>query len=328
MTYFIGIDLGGTKIAGAVYDTDSRQLLVRDTIPTQAHEGPDAVLARIAGHACTLAAAAGLEMAAVRGVGIGLPATFDWETGVIDLIPNLPGDWLNKPAGAILTQHLGVPAHLINDARAFTLAEATLGAGKGYPSVVGVTLGTGIGGGIVINGHLYRGLMGAAGEFGHHTIDMHGLPDGSGNPGGWESLGSGPAIAAMATKFVAQGATTRMGEMAGFDLNKITPELIMQAAEAGDAVAQDVLWRGGEYIGVGLSNILTILAPYCVVIGGGLSRLGRWITDPMIETIRERVRTIPLDKVAIVQAALGGDAGVYGAAIWAQQYAEGQTGIQ
>ncbi len=328
MTHYIGIDLGGTKIAGAVYDVASHHLVARETIPTQAHEGPDAVLARIASHAQSLATAAGLDMAAIKGVGVGLPATFDWDTGVIDLIPNLPGDWLNKPAGAILTGHIGVPVHLINDARAFTLAEATLGAGKGYPSVVGVTLGTGIGGGIVINGHLYRGLTGAAGEFGHHTIDMHGLPDGSGNPGGWESLGSGPAIASMAMKFVAQGATTRIGEMAGFDLNKITPELIMQAAEAGDAVAQDVLWRGGEYIGVGLSNILTILAPYCVVIGGGLSRLGRWITDPMIETIRERVRTIPLDKVAIVQAALGGEAGVYGAAIWAQQYAEEQTGLE
>jgi glucokinase len=328
MTHYIGIDLGGTKIAGAVYDAASQQLVARETIPTQAQEGPDAVLVRIAGHAKALISAAGLEMAAVRGMGVGLPATFDWDTGVIDLIPNLPGEWLHKPAGAILNQQMGLPVHLINDARAFTLAEATLGAGKGYPSVVGVTLGTGIGGGIVINGHLYRGLTGAAGEFGHHTIDMHGLPDGSGNPGGWESLGSGPAIAAMAMKFVAQGATTRMGELAGFDLNKITPELIMQAAEAGDAVAQDVLWRGGEYIGVGLSNVLTILAPYCVVIGGGLSKLGRWITDPMIETIRERVRTIPLDKVAIVQAALGGDAGVYGAAVWAQQIAEGDTGLQ
>lgn len=327
MTHYIGIDLGGTKIAGAVYDTASQQLLARATIPTQAQEGPDAVLARIAHHAKDLVAASGLETGAIKGMGVGLPATFDWNTGVIDFIPNLPGDWLDKPAGAILREYMGVPVHLINDARAFTLAEATLGAGKGYASVVGITLGTGIGGGIVINGQLYRGVMGAAGEFGHHTIDMHGLPDGSDNPGGWEGLGSGPAIASLAMRFVAQGATTIMGEMAGFDLNKITPELIMRAAEAGDAVAQDVLRRGGVYIGVGLSNILTMIAPYCVVIGGGLTRLGHWINDPMTETIRERVRTIPLDKVAIVPAALGGDAGVFGAAIWAQQFAEGQTGL-
>lgn len=328
MSHYIGIDLGGTKIAGAVYDAASQQLLARATIPTQAHEGPDAVLARIAAHAKSLVASSGVDMSAIKGMGVGLPATFDWDTGVIDFIPNLPGDWLNKPAGAILNQTMGVPVNLINDARAFTLAEATLGAGKGYPSVVGITLGTGIGGGIVINGQLYRGVMGAAGEFGHHTIDMHGLPDGSDNPGGWEGLGSGPAIASLAIRFVAQGATTRIGEMAGFDFNRITPELIMQAAEAGDAVAQDVLRRGGVYIGVGLSNILTILAPYCVVIGGGLARLGHWISEPMHETIRARVRTIPLEKVAIVPAALGGDAGVYGAAIWAQQFAGGQTGLK
>ena len=325
MTHFIGIDLGGTKIAGAVYDAASHHIVHRSTVPTQAHEGPDAVLARIAGHARALTQGAGLELAAISGVGVGVPATFDWDTGTIWLIPNLPGDWLNKPAGAILGQHLNMPVHLINDARAFTLAEATLGAGKGYASVVGVTLGTGIGGGIVIDGRLYRGLTGAAGEFGHHTIDMHGLPDGSGNPGGWESLGSGPAIASIAAKFVMQGVTTGIGGMAGYDLNKITPELILQAAEAGDAVAQDVLRRGGEYIGVGLANILIMLAPYCVVIGGGLARLGHWIHEPMMETVRQRVHTIPLEQVAIVPAALGGEAGVIGAAVWAQQRAEGKA---
>lgn len=325
MSHYIGIDLGGTKIAGAVFDAAAGQMVVRETIPTQAHEGPDAVLLRIAEHARALARQAGLEMRQISGVGVGVPATFDWDTGTIWLIPNLPGAWLNKPAGAILNQHLGVPISLVNDARAFTLAEATLGAGKGYPSVVGITLGTGIGGGIVIDGRLYRGLTGAAGEFGHHTIDMHGLPDGSGNPGGWESLGSGPAIAAMGMKFVVQGATTRIGELAGFDFNRITPEILLQAAEAGDAVAQDVLRRGGEYIGVGLANVLIMLAPYCVVIGGGLARLGHWIHDPMMETVRQRVHTIPLDQVAIVPAALGGEAGVYGAAIWAQQRAEGRA---
>ena len=325
MRCFVGIDLGGTKIAGAVYDADTRQIIHRATVPTQANEGPDAVLERIANQVRALVQGAGLEMADLHGVGVGVPATFDWDTGTIWLIPNLPGDWLNKPAGAILTQHLGLPVTLINDARAFTLAEATIGAGKGYPSVVGVTLGTGIGGGIVIEGRLYRGLTGAAGEFGHHTIDMHAFPDGSGNPGGWESLGSGPAIAALGIKYVLQGATTRLGEMAGYDLNRITPEIILQAAEAGDAVAQDVLRRGGEFIGVGLSNVLIMLAPHCVVIGGGLSRLGHWLHDPMMATIHQRVHTIPLDQVAIVHAALGSDAGVYGAAIWAQQRAEGRA---
>ncbi len=317
MSLHIGIDLGGTKIAGAVWDSEAQAILRRKTIPTQASGGPDAVLARIADHCRELAGADGLE--SISGVGLGVPATFDAAKGVIHVMPNLPGEWYDKPVIAILREALGIPVYLVNDARSFTLAEATIGAGKGAASVAGITLGTGIGGGIAINGRLYLGLMGSAGEFGHHSIDLHGQPDGTGTPGGWEGLASGPAIAAMGMRLVAQGVTTRIGGLVDFDLNKITPEVIAQAADEGDEPSRHILDTAGHYLGTGIANVITILAPECVVIGGGVANLGEWIMRPIYETLKQRVHTVPLELVKIVPAALGGDAGVIGAAIWSSQ---------
>lgn len=319
MSAYIGIDLGGTKIGGALYDAAIGRVEVTATIPTEAHAGPDAVIERIAVHARSLCDRVGLPVGQIRGLGLGVPASFDPEAGEITVIPNLPGNWYRKPVVRLLREALGIPVTLINDARAFTLAEATLGAGRGAASVVGVTLGTGIGGGVVINGRLYLGVDGSAGEAGHHSIDMHGLPDGTGNPGGWESLASGPALASLGMKAVAQGITTRIGELVDFDLNAITPEVIARAADEGDELARSILKTYGFYLGTGMSNLLILFAPECLVIGGGVARLGHWIMDPMHEEIRRRVKTVPLNKVRIVEAALGGDAGAIGAAVWASQ---------
>jgi glucokinase len=319
MTLYIGIDLGGTKIAGAVWDADALTVKERKTIPTQAHLGPDAVLDHMAELVRELASMISMETAQLPGVGVGVPATFDPVQGVIWLIPNLPGDWYGKPVIALLRERLNCPVYLVNDARAFTLAEATIGAGKGSASCVGITLGTGIGGGIAINGRLYLGIAGAAGEFGHHTIELYGTPDGSGNAGGWEAMASGPAIAAMGMKAVTQGITTKIGELVNFDLNQITPEVIARAADMGDAVAQNILKTAGFYLGTGIANVVIMLAPERVVIGGGMARLGDWIMKPIHETLKQRVHTIPLERLQVVPAALGDEAGVIGAAIWASQ---------
>jgi glucokinase len=319
MALYIGIDLGGTKIAGAIYDAETNALIASKTIPTEAHEGADAVIARIAAHVRDLCASAEIPLDHIAGLAVGVPASFDSEKGEILVIPNLPGQWMHKPILPMLRGMLGIPCSLINDARAFTLGEALLGAGRGASSVVGITLGTGIGGGVVINGRLYLGLTGSAGEFGHMCIDMYGLPDGTGNPGGWESFASGPAIAAMGMKYVAQGVTTQIGERVGFDLNKITPEVIRDCAEAGDAIAIEILAKAGFYLGTGLSNIITLFAPERVVIGGGMSALGEWIFAPMRAEVVKRVHTVPLDQCRILLAELGGNAGVIGAAIWASQ---------
>jgi len=316
---FIGIDMGGTKIAGGVWDAGASIMRAQKTIPTNAHLGPDGVIERIAGLVRELAAMVDVKVEQIVGVGVAVPSSIDAEAGTVLVIANLPGDWYNKPIVPILRQSLNCPVYLVNDARAFTLAEATIGAGKGSASCVGLTLGTGIGGGIAINGNLYLGVIGSAGEFGHHSVDVNGPMDGIGNPGGWEVFASGPAIAAMGMKAVAQGITTQIGALVNYDLNKITPEVIAQAAEAGDKVARDILQTAGRYLGVGIANIVTMLAPEKVVIGGGVAKLGKWIMEPIQAELKLRVKTVPLDKFELVQAALGGEAGVIGAAIWASQ---------
>lgn len=324
MSLVIGIDVGGTKIAGALLDTSTEKLSAATTVATS-REGADAVLRQIVALVEAICEQARLPIGHLDGVGVGLPATIDYDKGETLLIPNIRGDWWNKPVISILESHLPLPVAMINDARAFTLAEALMGAGRGAPSVACFTLGTGIGGGIAIDGKLHLGLSGSAGEVGHHTIDFNGLPDGSGAPGGFEGYASGPSIAAMGIKAVLHGFNTSLTELVDGDINKITPRTIMQAAEADDSIAQDILQRAGFYLGVGISNVLTILAPHRVVIGGGLAELGDWIMKPIRETVHVYCKVLPLDQLQIVPAELGANAGLIGAALWADQQRTSQA---
>jgi len=313
----IGVDLGGTKIAAAVVDVSSGAVAARESIPTEAHAGPDAVLARISELILSVGRAAGLAPAQIGAVGVGVPGPFDQATGQTIFLPNLAGMWRGVRVREQLRHTFDWPIWLINDARAFVLAEATFGAGRGASTVVGLTIGTGIGGGIAIGGRLYLGINGTAGEVGHMTIDPHGQPCGCGNRGCLETFASGPSIATLGIRAALTGVPTRIGELVGHDLNKITPEIILQAAEAGDQVARDILARAGAALGVGVANLVTVLSPDCVILGGSVARLGEWLFGPVRAAVRERCRAIPVEQVRIVPAALGGDAGSIGAAIWA-----------
>jgi len=314
---FIGVDLGGTKIAAAVVDVSSGAVAARESIPTEAHAGPDAVLARISELILSVSRAAGLAPEQIGAVGVGVPGPFDQATGQTIFLPNLAGMWRGVRVREQLRRTFDWPIWLINDARAFVLAEATFGAGRGASTVVGLTIGTGIGGGIAIGGRLYLGINGTAGEVGHMTIDPHGQPCGCGNRGCLETFASGPSIATLGIRAALTGVPTRIGELVGHDLNKITPEIILQAAEAGDQVARDILARAGAALGVGVANLVTVLSPDCVILGGSVARLGEWLFGPVRAAVRERCRAIPVEQVRIVPAALGGDAGSIGAAIWA-----------
>lgn len=315
MAYFAGIDLGGTKIAAVILEGASGKIAAETTVPTRSAEGPEAVIERMAATVTNLAQEAGVEP---DSVGLGVPATIDSERGVTLSMPNLPGDWAEKPVTLLLGERLGRPVWLVNDARAFTLAEATLGAGRGAHTVIGFTLGTGIGGGVAIGGRLHLGL-GNAGEFGHLTVDPYGPLCGCGNYGCLESLASGPAIAAMGVKTVLQGNTSLIGALVEQDANRVTPAVIMRAAELGDFPAQDILQRAGMYLGIALSNMLLAFSPDRVIIGGGVAELGDWILAPARATIRERCKVIPIEKTEIRAAALGRYAGALGAAVWAMQ---------
>lgn len=318
MTNFIGVDLGGTKICAVAYDGKYRQVIARHTIATDRLNGADSVIHQVITLTQMIADQVGWSDADITAVGVGVPATVNYERGTTVLLPNIPGDWTNKPIVAPIAQAIKRPVALINDARAFTLAEALMGAGRDYPIVAGLTLGTGIGGGIAINGQLILGMDGSAGEFGHLSIDYNGLPDGSNTPGGLEGYCSGPAMAAMAIKAILQGADTTIGQLVDHNLNAITPEIIARAADEGDAVAQGIIQRVGEYIGIGVALVLGVLNPHALVVGGGVAHLGERIFTPMRDAIKKYNRTTSVDQLSILIAQVE-DAGAVGAALWAQQ---------
>lgn len=314
--YYAGVDLGGTKIAGGILDSATGSVLVRGVIPTNAHEGYPAVMQRVAQLVRDLSAQAGVPLC---GVGFGVPAVIDFEGGRTLLMPNLPKDWYGQPVVAELRQALNIPVALVNDARAFTLAEATLGAGRGADTAICYTIGTGIGGGIAFGGRLHLGLGAVAGELGHQTIEPDGPLCGCGNHGCLEALASGYAITHMGVQAARENPASAINTLVAGNLDAITPLVIMHAAEKGDPAAIRILERAGRYIGIGVANTLTILSADCVVIGGGVSQLGDWLLNPIRAVVRERCHTIPVDQIRIVLAALGQDAGWIGAAVWASQ---------
>src|SRR5258706_1913253 len=258
--YFAGVDLGGTKIAGVLMDSTSTKPFVEGIEPTAAQQGPYEVLDRIAGLVRRLCAEAGYEHEALAAVGLGVPAVIDYEQGRTLLMPSLPGDWAGLPAAKLLRDRLDRPIWLVNDARAFALAEATYGAGQGASVVACFTVGTGIGGGLVINGRLHMGLGGSAAEFGHQTLEPNGPLCGCGNHGCLEALASGPAIATAGIKAVLQGLNTEIGRLVDHDITQITPATIKMAAEHGDMVAREILDQAGNYLGIGISNVITLFA--------------------------------------------------------------------
>ena len=322
LKYFIGIDLGGTNIKAALVDTETGEIDEPVSIPTHAREGYDSVIAQMNVLVDRIASARGLEKSAIGGIGVGVPGAIDMERGRTLFLPNLPGQWRNVPLAERLAALSGLPVRIINDARAMTLGEYKFGAGKGVDTVACYTLGTGIGGGLIINGRLHLGIGGAAGELGHVTIDMHGPKCGCGANGCVEAYASGPAIAAMGMKAVVQGATTRIAELCENDLNRITPELICQAAIDGDSIAKDIYEQAGYYIGVAVASIVTAVNPRRVVMGGGVAAAGEVILDPIRRTVQTRVCLTDLKHVQVVLAELGNTAGLIGAAMWAKEHVD------
>ena len=324
MSYYIGIDLGGTNLRAAIADTDTGQIYQQHKRPTLAAEGQEAVIQRIVQLIQELCEESRVSARLIKGIGIGVPGTPDIETGVIQFLPNLPGKWLNVPLQAIIERQVQLPVALINDVRAITLGEWTFGAGRGAETVVCLAIGTGIGGGIVVNGQFHLGIGGTAGEFGHQVVEVNGLPCGCGGRGCLELYASGPAMAAMGVKEVMHGHTTRIGELVDQDLNRITAEVIAQAAREGDPIAKGIIQRVGMYLGIAVGNILGVISPQRVIFGGGVSRAGDLLLTPIVQTVTERVHVIPVQKVEFLLAELGINGGLIGAALWAKRRCEMQ----
>jgi glucokinase len=317
MKKYIGCDLGGTNLRAAIVDIDNGTVLHQMKMPTLAREGHEAVMKRMADLVLETISSANLKKEDIGGIGIGVPGVLDLEKGETLFLPNLPGTWPHVPLQATITELTGLPTTLLNDVRSITHGEWRFGAGRGVDTLAVFAIGTGIGGGLVINGQLHLGIGGTGGELGHTVIDFNGPRCGCGNYGCLEAYASGPAISAMGMKAVAQGLTTRIGEMCEYDLNRITPELIARAAQLGDEIAKDIYEKAGFYLGIAAANICSAIGPRHIIIAGGVSQTGELLLEPIRRTLRERVTVMPIDQVEVVRSHLGNNAGVIGVACWA-----------
>jgi glucokinase len=303
----------------AVIAADGR-LVSRDYSVTPAASGPDAVVAALIQSSRSTLDAAGVTAGELRAIGIGAAGLVNDTLGLVHTSPNLPG-WRDYPLKQAVESALGKPVFLINDAHAAAVGELHFGAGKGCRHFVYVTVSTGIGGGLVLNGRIYEGCGGLAGELGHMVIDDQGPMCKCGNRGCWEMLASGKALAVEARRLIQEGEPTSILHYA-VDAESVDARAVEQAAAAGDALALSLISRAAYYLGVGLGNIINVFNPERIVIGGGLSNIGDRLLLPAYAEAGRRAFKQPFDTVKFARAALGRDSGVIGAAVFAHQKTE------
>lgn len=303
--FVIGIDLGGTKISGALADLDGK-VLSQKTVPTNAKEGEEAVMERIVSIISDVLAESGKANNEVKAIGIGIPGPIDAKRGLILETPNLP--FKNFDLVSPLMREFNIPVYLDNDANVAAIGEYVFGAGKGTNNMVFITVSTGVGGGAIINGKIYRGNTRNALEVGHMTLLPDGPKCGCGNYGCAEALASGTAIGRQAREAVSTGAETALSKYE----NVTSYEVFVEAAK-GDAVASNVLNTSLNYLGICVANIVITLDPEMVVIGGGVSKGGEIVFDTVRNVVNKRCFKSMADAVKIVPAGLGTDAGVIGA---------------
>ncbi len=306
---YASVDLGGTNIKAALAGADG-EIVCQDSVPTRSYEGPDAVLDRVAGLANKLADAAGARPAAL---GMAVPGLADLKNGVTKFLPNLPTQWRDVPVRDLLSPQVGCPVYLLNDVRTATLGELAFGHGRGMPNVTMAffALGTGIGGGVAIDGKLRLRPLGAAGELGHQTVAADGPRCGCGNFGCLEAVASGPAITAEGVRLMLSGQAPKLFELADGEPSKVTTKEMAEAA-ADDAPVKGAIVRAASYLGIGVANVITILHPDLIVLGGGVAAVGDLLFDTVRETVRSRVGMLPTDDIAIKPSLLGDRAGALG----------------
>ncbi len=308
MAVYASVDLGGTNIKCA-YGDESGRVISSDSTPTRSHEGPRAVLHRIAGLANALSKKAGVQPAAA---GMGCPGLVDVKNGITKFFPNLPTQWRDIPVREILSPQVGCPVYLLNDVRMATLGELTFGHGRTAGTMAFFALGTGIGGGVAIDGKLHLGPLGAAGELGHQIILPDGPRCGCGNRGCLETLASGPAITAEGVRLMQTGLAPMLYELCHGNASEVTTRQLAEAACAGDVTVREAIVRAAEYLGIGIVNVVVTLHPDLVVLGGGVALIGDLLFDTVRRTIRERVHMFPTENVDVKPSQLGENAGTLG----------------
>ena len=302
--YVVGVDLGGTKIYTALVDLEGN-IIKEKTVETLAHEGEQAVMGRIVDTINYVID--GTDKDLIKSIGIGSPGPLDVKNGIIIENSNLP--FKNFEIVKTIKETFDLPTHLDNDANVATLGEFMFGAGKGTENMVFITASTGIGGGAVLNGKLFRGSTGNALEVGHMTVATEGPRCGCGNLGCAEALGSGTAIGKRAKEAVLSNVVTSLK-----NYENVTAKEVFKEAANGDRVAKNILNTSLTYLGIAVANTITNFDPEKVVVGGGVVNGGDIVIDTIRNVVEERCMAAFVENCTIEKAVLGGKAGVLGAA--------------
>ena len=313
MTKFaIGIDLGGTYTKLALVDTNGR-VSHRSKLSTTAYGTRAGLVGAIVAEVRAMLWKASLSPKKVLGVGIGVPGIVDFRRGHVYYLTNVPG-WKDTPLKKMLEAKLSLPVLVDNDVNLMALGESRFGAGKGAENLVCITLGTGVGGGIIIGGDLYRGSSFSAGEVGHMPLKEEGLPCGCGSYGCLERYVGNRYIVNELKAKIRRGSPTIIKKLVNGDLSALTPEVISKAAQKRDRLSIDFWDTVGERIGVTLAGIVNLLNPERIIIGGGVADAGEFLFKSIRKTVNERALPVPGKAVKILKAKLGNDAGIIGAA--------------
>ena len=308
----IGIDFGGTFIKMGLVDGQGR---IRRRLSLDVRKGlSQAKLFETICHAIdSLREISRRQRQRLLGVGMGLPGLIDVEKGFVHFLTNVPG-WEGLPLARQMRRRLGLSVFIDNDVNLMTLGEATYGAAKGFQQIICLTLGTGVGGGLVVNGKLYRGASLSAGEIGHMPVSREGPPCPCGGHGCLERYVGNEAIVKAVKRRLRGGEPSLIPKLLNGNLRRMTPETVHQAAKRGDRLSRCVWEEVGGWVGMALAGLVNTFNPERIVIGGGVANAGAFLLNPIRRTIRERALDWPAKQVRVVRARLGNDAGIIGAA--------------
>ena len=309
---YIGIDVGGTTAKAGVVD-EGGNILYKASCPTGIERSFEDIAADMVALCRRVVHESGHAMADIAAVGVGIPGQQDPRTGLVALCNNL--DWRNVPLMERLCDGLGLPVFVDNDANVAALAESVFGASRGVPSSILVTLGTGVGGGIVFNGKVLSGAHGVGGEIGHMIVVVDGEPCNCGHRGCWEKYASATAIIRMGSALMKKKPDCALARQMEGDASRLNAKAVLDLAKAGDGDCMEIFSTYVKYLCIGLSNLIDIFDPDMVVLGGGVAYAGDFLLDAVRASLRDYLYLPELSTTQVELARLGNDAGIIGAAM-------------
>lgn len=310
--YVLGLDLGGTKIAVGLVGLEGK-VLHSLRAPTPIDLGPIGVCKKMIEMSNESLAKTKIGRDKIIGIGLGAGGPLDLGEGMLLSPPNLPG-FHRFPVRNEIEKNTGLKVLLENDANAAVLGEKLFGAGKKAKNLIYMTISTGIGGGLIVDGNLLHGVKWTAGEVGHMTLKPDGPKCNCGNYGCLEALSSGTGIAKKAMQAVRRNPSSLLLDLVKGDISRINAEVVFKSADKGDRIACEIVEEALFYLGIGIGNLITAFSPDMVILGGGLTKAGKALFDKIREIVRERVRLVPVDLIPIVPSKLGNNVGIVGAA--------------